>query len=338
LLGLYYIGTFIDKSERFFKGQANGWMFAQFLYFSTPQFIAHVVPMAILIAVLATIGGLTRTSELVVMRACGVSLYRAALPLLLLAFVWSGGLFALDDRVLARANRRAEALEDQIRGNPPQIAGPIAGANWLVDKRGLVYYYTVFDIPKHTLHGLSVFEFSSEPFRLVSHTTAASATYQNGAWRAERGWTQRFTGTNRVTREGFNRRALRLEPPDQFATLRAQEVELMTFGQLRRHIQDLSQSGFSITASRVTLQERVAFPMVTVVMTILGVPFGAMVGRRGALYGIGLATILGSAYWLLNTFFLAVGQAELLRPELAAWAANILFLSLAAYMTLRVRT
>ena len=78
--------------------------------------------------------------------------------------------------------------------------------------------------------------------------------------------------------------------------------------------------------------------MVAVVMTILGVPFGASTGRRGSLYGIGLALIMGVGYWLLNTFFLAVGEAALMPAPLAAWAANILFLALAAYMTLRVRT
>jgi lipopolysaccharide export system permease protein len=61
-------------------------------------------------------------------------------------------------------------------------------------------------------------------------------------------------------------------------------------------------------------------------------------GRRGALYGMGLAVILGSAYWLVNTFFLAVGQASLLPPVLAAWAANVLFLTAAVYFTLTVRT
>jgi lipopolysaccharide export LptBFGC system permease protein LptF len=73
-------------------------------------------------------------------------------------------------------------------------------------------------------------------------------------------------------------------------------------------------------------------------MTLLAVPFGVTTGRRGAMYGIGLALILAAAYWLLNTFFTAVGHAALLPPALAAWAANLLFLALAAFATLTVRT
>ncbi len=89
LLALFYIGTFLDLSDKLFKGQADGWMFLRYLWYSTPQFIAFVLPSAMLVAVLGTIGGLMRNGELTVMRACGVSLYRTALPLLVLgADVW----------------------------------------------------------------------------------------------------------------------------------------------------------------------------------------------------------------------------------------------------------
>jgi LPS export ABC transporter permease LptG/LPS export ABC transporter permease LptF len=338
LLALYYIGTFIDKSERLFKGQATTWMLLQFFYYSTPQFIAYVVPMAILVAVLATIGGLTRTSELIVMRACGVSLYRAAVPLLLLSLVWAGGLFFLDDRVLAAANQKADRIEDQLRGALPRGPETLATARWLVDEAGRVYYYQAFDIPKQTLHGLSVFEINRATFRLSTHTLASTAVYRNGAWHAERGWVQHFPTADRATREPFAARTLPLAPPSRFTGMQNRSTETMTFGELRTQIAQMSKSGASLAEANVTLQQRIAFPLVTVVMTLLGIPFGATTGRRGALYGIGIAIILGSAYWLLNTFFIAVGQASLLRPELAAWAANILFLALAGYLTLTVRT
>ena len=337
LLGLYYIGTVIDKSERLFKGHADGWMLASFLYYSTPQFLAYVVPMAVLFAVLATVGAMTRTGELVVMRSCGVSLYRAAVPLLVLALAWSGGLFLLDDRVLARANRRAEELDRQIRGGPAQQVQVATTANWLVDTRGRVYYYSLLEGPG-VMHGVSIFEPAARNFELVSHTWSAKATYSDGAWRAERGWVQKFSASNRSTQESFAARRLDLDPPERFPALQNQDTGMMTFGELRHHINERATRGQEVVEPRLNLQERIAFPLVAVVMTILGVPFGATTGRRGALYGIGLALILGVTYWLLNTFFLAVGEAALMPAVLAAWAANLLFLALAAYLTLTVRT
>jgi LPS export ABC transporter permease LptG len=294
--------------------------------------------MATLVAVLATIGGLTRTGELTVMRACGVSLYRVATPLLLLALVWSGGLFLLDDRVLGHANRRAESLEDEIRGNPPRAANTLATASWQADVDRRIYYYAAFDPQTQTLHALSILEPTQDGARLLSHTLVRRATFANGTWHADGGWIQRFPAPNRSVREVLTPRTLTLMPPDQFSGAREHEAELMTFGDLREHITSLGQSGLNLVEPRVQLQERLAFPLVTVVMTILGVPFGVSTGRRGTLYGVGLAIILGAGYWLLNTFFLAVGSAGLLAPVMAAWATNALFLVVAVYATLTVRT
>lgn len=337
LLGLYYIGTFIDKSERIMKHQADGWTLAAYLWYSTPQFIMHVVPMATLVAVLATIGSLTRTGELVVMRACGVSLYRLAVPLLVLALVWSGGLFLLDDRVLARANRQAEILDDQIWGNPQHTGDVTANGNWLADKDGRIYYFSAFQVSKKTLYHLSVFEPTLDGARLLSHTFSPRVAFANGAWRADEGWVQRFPTLERSVRQAFVNRPLKLAPPENFSGLHNEASDLMTFSDLRQQIAEMAKSGFNLVETRVQLQERVAFPLVTLVMTILGVPFGLTTGRRGALYGVGVAIILGAGYWLLNTFFIAVGRADLLPPLLAAWAANLLFLALALYAVFTVR-
>jgi lipopolysaccharide export system permease protein len=274
----------------------------------------------------------------VVIRACGVSLYRTAAPLLLIALLWSGGLFLLDDRVLPHANRKAAALAATIRGNLPTGGEPPRTANWLVDHSGRIYYYTGFDAARATLFGLSVFDLPAGQSHLKSHTMAASAMFVDGSWRTGRGWVQHFPTVDSATRESFESRALQLPPPATFGGPRDRPAGEMTFGELRQHIAELEARGANRAESRVRLQSRIAFPLVTVVMTLLGVPFGATMGRRGALYGVGLALVLGAMYWLLNTFFVAVGEAGLLEPALAAWATNLLFLSLAAYALLTART
>ncbi len=338
LLGLYYIGAFIDRSEKLFKGQADGSMLVAFLFYSTPQFIAYLAPMAVLIAVLATLGGLIRTGELVVMRACGVSLYRAALPLVAMAALWTGGLFFLDDRVLAESNVKAERLDNHIRSGMAPGLVPVANTHWLADGRGRIYYYVAYDAERRRLHGLSMFQVDEQSFSLGSPTWTDGARYNGEIWESGRGWAQHFPAGDRSHREEFASRVLDLPPPENFSGNEPQQAEMMTFGELRRHIDRLARSGFNLAESRVQLHERVAFPFVACVMTLLGIPFAMTVGRRGALYGVGLAIILASAYWLLNTVFLAVGQAGLMPAMLAAWAANLLFLAGAAYLTLSVRT
>ncbi|MGE3843546.1 MAG: LptF/LptG family permease, partial [Vicinamibacterales bacterium] len=107
---------------------------------------------------------------------------------------------------------------------------------------------------------------------------------------------------------------------------------------LKAYIADLQSSGLIVVPYAVALQRKLSFPFVTIVMSMLAVPFAVTTGRRGALYGIGIGIALAIAYWLLFSLFAAIGTGGLLSPSLAAWAPNILFALGAAYMLLTVRT
>jgi LPS export ABC transporter permease LptG/LPS export ABC transporter permease LptF len=338
LLALYYIGAFLDVSERLFKHQATTATIIRYLWYSTPQFVTFVVPMATLVAVLGTIGGLTRTNELTVMRACGISLYRAAWPLIALALAWSGLLFGIGERVLAPANLHAEKLKEEIRTGAPVQTGSLSDSHWLAGTGGRVFYYAGFDTHGAVrLSGLSVFETDAHPYRLRAHTYAGSVVYRDGAWHAGEGWVQQFSDAGGTSRDAFADRELDLPGPDVFSAQRV-DTSAMTFSELSAHIRRLEASGFSVTDSEVKLQTKVAFPLVTLVMTLLGIPFGLTTGRRGAMYGIGLAIVLAFFYWLSAFSFVAAGSAGLLPAALAAWATNILFLAIAGFLVLTVRT
>jgi lipopolysaccharide export LptBFGC system permease protein LptF len=88
----------------------------------------------------------------------------------------------------------------------------------------------------------------------------------------------------------------------------------------------------------VDLQRKIAFPFVALVMALIAVPFAVTMGRRGAMYGIGLGVVLAIGYWVTMQVFAAFGTGGLLTPALAAWAPNILFSGGAAYLLLTVRT
>ena len=75
----------------------------------------------------------------------------------------------------------------------------------------------------------------------------------------------------------------------------------------------------------VQLQRKVAFPFVTLIMTLLAVPFAVTTGRRGAIYGVGVGIVLAIVYWTMLSVFGALGAGGLISPMLAAWAPNILF-------------
>ncbi len=347
LLGIFYISTFIDLADKLFRGAATTSTLLQYFYFQTPQFVYYVIPMGVLVATLVTIGVLTKNSELLVMRACGISLYRTALPLLFFAFLASAALYLMQERILAPANRQADSLNRLMRGYPPRTSA--LDRRWVVGQGGEMYHFDFFDPLADRFSRLRVYHLDPKEWRLLAMTFAedAVATEQRddaNNWTARRGWRRDFTGEGRRRREvtqvrytPFDERAVQFDPPAYFKS-DVPDAEMMDYGQLREYIAKLQASGSYVVPHLVALQRKVAFPFVTVIMTLLALPFAVTTGRRGALYGIGIGIVLAIVYWIALSLFGALGAGGLLAPALAAWAPNILFGAAALYMNLTVRT
>ena len=343
LLGVFYISTFIDLSDKLFKGQTTGLMLLEYFWYATPQFSYFVLPVSALVAALVTIGLLTKTSELTVMKACGVSLYRAALPIFVASLALSGVLFGMSETIMAAANREAEALNFEIRsGVRRNRAIDVLSRQWIVAGDGSIYHYLHFDPERNELGNLSVYEFGGEPWGLTGRTFAGAASFADG-WRGRDVWTREFTrpaadGDEAIEYTSAVEAPLpTLEEPDYFATERP-DAELMNFGQLRTHIAELSASGFDVVRLVVELHRKVSFPFVTLILTLIAIPFAVTTGPRGTLFGVGLGVVLAFTYWITINVFAAIGSAGLLGPALAAWAPNVLFGASAAYLLLTVRT
>jgi LPS export ABC transporter permease LptG len=346
LLGLFYISTFIDMSDKVFKGQASLGMIGEYLFWATPEFLSYIIALAVLLASLVTVGLLTKNSELIVMRACGISLYRTAMPMVAFALGGSVLLFGMEERVLATANQRADRLKHIIRTGSPQTFG-VLNRKWIVGSDGAVYHYQYYDPRKRELHSLAVFEFDRETHALKSRMFVQKATYdpdrtehgEDPKWVISQGWKRdkfdpktqdsAFTPLENV--------GAKFEAADYFVT-EAREPELMNFGQLRTYITELKKSGYNVLDHEVGLQRKIAFPFVTLVMTLIAVPFAVTTGRRGAMYGIGVGIVLALVYWVMISIFAAFGQGGLIDPILAAWAPNLIFGAAAVYLLLTVRT
>lgn len=341
MLGLFYISTFIDMSDKLFKGQTTLGTIGAFLLWSTPQFLSYIIALSVLLSALVTIGLLTKNSELIVMRACGVSLYRTALPIVAFALVGSAVLFGMEERVLAVANQRAERLKHVIRTGSPQTFG-VLNRKWIVGSRGEVYHYQFYNPRNRELNSLSVFEFDARSHSLKSRLFAQHARYspqdRTPRWYLDEGWTRQFDATSRIVDfERFEGLTRPFEDAEYFVT-EAREPDLMNFGQLRDYIRELRASGYNVLDHEVGLYRKVAFPFVTLVMTLIAVPFAVTTGRRGAMYGIGVGIVLALVYWTMISVFAAFGQGGLIDPILAAFAPNLVFGAAAAYLLLTVRT
>jgi LPS export ABC transporter permease LptG/LPS export ABC transporter permease LptF len=311
----------------------------------TPSMLYQIAPLAVLIAVLVTFGVLNRNSELIAMKATGISLYRLVIPIVSIAAVLALSLFLFDEFYLPQANRKQEALRSVIKGRPPQtFLHP--EQKWIFGQPrsgepARIFYYQFYDPDHNEFANLSLFEFDPSTFALSRRIFAARVYWDSGtgSWDFQNGWQRDIDGANVTEYREFKQTTFAEihEEPSYFKKESLQSQE-MNFRQLDRYISDLSQSGFDTMRLRVELWHKLAYPLIAIVMAVLAIPFALSMGRRGSLTGIAVAIAVALAYWVVDGLFGAMGTVNYLPAALAAWSSDLLFGLVGGYLLLRTPT
>ena len=311
-----------------------------YLFFLTPKLIYETLPISVLVGVLVTFGVLTKHNEVTAFKACGISLHRLAIPILLSSMFLSGGLFAFDHYYVPEANRRQDALRNDIKGRAVQTyLSP--ERKWIFGKGSRIYYYKFFDQAENVMGGVIVYEIQPHTFQLVRQISAERAHWQPslGTWVFENGWSREFRGDQSVPMTPFQVQTFRElnEPPSYFLKEVKQDSQ-MNFQELDSYIRDLQQSGFNTVKLRVQFYRKFSVPLFALIMAMIAIPFSFLVGNRGAMAGIGVSIVIAVTYWGISLLFEKVGDVNQLPPAIAAWAPDALFSLMGIYLLLRMRS
>jgi LPS export ABC transporter permease LptF/LPS export ABC transporter permease LptG len=338
LLALVF--TFFELLTDIVRNRVSFIVLAEYLLNLSPSLIYLMAPMSVLLAVLITFSLLQKSSELTAMKATGFSIYRATLPVIVLSGIFAVGLFVFDQAYIPHTNKRQEVLRNQIKGKPPQTYLQ-ADRKWIFGESNQIYYYQVFDPDVDRFGGITVFEFDPATFQLTRRIHADGAHWEPTLkkWVFENGWVRSLNGSSIQEYRTFDVSTFKElgEDPSYFKKEVRQSSE-MDYHELRNYIQDLQQSGFDTIRLKVQLQKKFAFPLITLVMAILAVPFSAQGRRGGALAGIAIALGIAVVYWVTAGLFEAMGNANQLPAMLAAWAPDFIFALAGGYLLLRVPT
>lgn len=343
---LLIVFTFFDLLGDILRNHVALAIVGEYLLNLTPSMLYLTAPLAVLIAVLVTFSVLNRNSEIIAMKATGISLYRLVVPVVSLAACLAVCLFLFDQYYLPQANRRQESLRNVIKGRPPQtyfnpeehwIFGPRAAAG----EPGCIFYYEFFDPDTNEFANLSIFEFEPSTFKLTRRIFAKRAAWDedSAAWHFENGWVRDIQGGNVTGYRTFLETSFpEMQAAPDYFKKEALESQEMNFGQLDRYIRDLRQSGFDTKRLSVALWQKLSYPLVAVVMAVLAIPFALSMGRRGSITGIAVAIGVALAYRVVDTLFGAMGNVNYLPASVAAWSADILFALVGGYLLLKTPT
>lgn len=306
--------------------------------FSLFQIINWTLPISVLVSTLITFGIFSKNNEVTAFKSGGISLYRVALPVLALAVLMSALSYFMADYILPYSNQRMEQLHNKIKGKGP-VAVQTQQKLWFLGKGRYIINFLSYDRTSKQLSQVQVFELHPTLFRLARRVYADRARWDGQGWVFENGWMRSFTDSRAVVYTPITTpvRLFYKERPGDFAT-EVKSPEQMTFQQLRRYIDTIRKSGYSAEELSVKLYQKTSWPFISVVMVLIALPFAFRIGKKGALYGIGIALIVGIVYWMVFALFTKFGEVGNLPPLLSAWSANVLFAIAALYMFLHVET
>jgi LPS export ABC transporter permease LptG/LPS export ABC transporter permease LptF len=311
-----------------------------YLFFLTPELIYRTLPVSVLVAVLVALGVLSKQNEIIAFKACGVSLYRLALPVFICGTALSTGLFAFDHYYVPGANRKQEALRAEIKGKPAQTF-LARDRQWIMGQQSRIYYYRYFDQAGLTMADPSVFELDKDTFRMTRQISAERARWspELKQWVFYNGWVSEFPARAARSYAKFEVKNFSelTESPDYFLKEQVQDKQ-MNFMELDAYIRDLKQSGFDTVNLQVQFYRKFSVPLFALIMALLAVPFAFMVGNRGAMAGVGVSIGIAIAYWGVSTIFEKMGGIGELGPAVAAWSPDAIFAMAGLYLLLRVRS
>jgi LPS export ABC transporter permease LptF/LPS export ABC transporter permease LptG len=327
---LFLLVEFMDLLDDMQHNKVAWSVLVRYFIFHAPEVLQLVLPVGFLVATLTTLGVLSRRNEITAMKAGGISVHRLAVPILSLAALGSLTLYGLGEFVIPYTNREAAQSFNVIKGRPQQSVRHVE-QRWVLGRDGRFYEFMAPEGTPRTLYSLWVYEIDNRSWRLQEFLFAGNARWNDqGHWDLERGF-RRTLSPQPAFREFRQVRTREIEAPDYLSQERLGS-DTLRFGELRKHIAKLAGVGMDVVRLRVHLHRKLSLPFIAVVMTLLGVPFAFVVGRRGALYGIGISIVLAIVYWSCYKIFEGLGVNALLHPLLAMWAPNLLFGATALYL------
>jgi LPS export ABC transporter permease LptG/LPS export ABC transporter permease LptF len=340
ILAVSAIVTFFDRLDNLYEHRKPLAMLLAYIRHRMPEFLHLGIPVTALMATLLSLGLFTKFNEITAMKACGISLFRAIVPVVVLAGLAGGLAFYLQENVLPRANHKAAAIWDKILDNPPR-SYEVASRRWVTNRRrDRFYHFNGFDPASLTFSRIWIEEMDGTRWAFRRRVFAERGTLAGDSLKLENGWARVLAGDgmSTVSFEKFSALEVSLEEGRSLFLKESKEPAQMKFGELRAHIAEVRGLGYKTTRLQVDLASKVSFPLAALIMTLVGVPFAFSMGKRGTLVGVGVGMGIAILYWVAIGVFRSLGYAGTLTVFLAAWGPNLVFGLLGLYLFFRLRT
>jgi lipopolysaccharide export system permease protein len=331
---LYLIIDFMEKVNNAIEAKASkSTMLLHFLY-ETPFIVTNMIPPATLIAAVMLFSSMKKRNEITALKANGLNLFAVSKTILGASLLTGALVFLCSETVVPYTTSKSNRIWNiQVEKQDP---GLFYGKDQIWYKgTDSIYWIRHYDSKKKLMQGLSLFFFDKD-FRLVKRIDGRIGKWRGGFWRIENGIIQAPGEGGDYTLKRFLTLDLHLpEGPETFMA-GTRKPEEMNYWQLKRYAQKVRDEGYDDSRYLVDMNVKIAFPLISVILVLIGIPVSLRLNRGGTPLAISFGIAVCFLYLVLLGFSRSLGLSGTLPPLLAAWLANIVFLLIGIYLMINL--
>jgi lipopolysaccharide export system permease protein len=297
-----------------------------------PYIVVFTIPMAVLLATILTFNKLSTNSEISVMRACGISIGRLAMPVLVFGIVAAFSSFIINDYVVPAANLQAKNLTlwALTQKNVPRGKTNFSFKEFNDNKLKRLFY--IDNCKKKLFEGVTVLDMSRPGS--IQIIQAKYGRSKPEYWQVLQGSAYTISQNGKVLNTAsFNKLNL---PTDFKPKKQMRKAKELSFIRLSKYINKQKEKGVKdLSDLIIDLNEKLALPITSIIVALIGVPLALTPPRARFNRGLIFSIFLIFCYYMLRAFSISLGEAEKLPPVLAAWLPNIIMATIGGTLLYR---
>ncbi len=335
-VAVYLILDMMEKIPRFLRAGGAMGDILRFFVWKLPEMVGQTAAFAILMSTLLTLSLLSRNSEIIAMRSCGVSLPRISLPMLVLGVAGSLLMLINTELIVPRSYETMAKIElVDIRKKGMQAVFKRNNIWFRNDNR--ILQANLFDPQTKQLRGIIIWTLDTS-MNPISRIDAESAAYSGGTWMLRKVELNEFVRGQGMVMKKIPAMPMALNLKIDDLRILDNNADNLSYRKLRDYSDSLEKGGYEAFRYRTMMHAKLAAPFSAFVMVILGIPFALRSSRSGGMaLGIGASVAIGFAYHVVNAILLTYGRSGVLMPLVAAWGANFLFVLSGIWLAMTIK-
>lgn len=331
IIGILSFFDFIQEINDLGKGTYNMFTIFSYVALSIPGHVYEIVPIAVLIGSMYTMGQLSENSELTVIRSSGFSIKRIAYTLSLTGLFFTLFTFAVGDLVTPITEKKAQQIK--ITAKDAIVTQEFKSGLWIKDNNSFINIEHV--LPDSSLSEIHIYEFD-KTFRLRTITNAKKGSFKNSEWKLD-DINQTIFDKDKVSTNSLKSAIWKSLIKPEMMNVLLVSPEKMSSISLINFIQYLKNNKQKVTKYEVALWGKLIYPLASIVMVLFAIPFGFFQERSGGKnFKIFLGILIGIFYQIMNSSFRYIGLLNDWQPLTCALMPTLIFFLVGMVMIYKI--